>query len=39
MLAPIEQDGLALTSPANSKIAIVDGIVLVQKMKNKKRYI
>ena len=37
MLAPNEQDGLALTSPANSKIAIVDGMVLVQKMmKNKK---
>ena len=37
MLAPNEQGGLALTSPANSKIAIVDGMVLVQKMtKNKK---
>ena len=37
MLAPNEQDGLALTSPANTKIAIVDGMVLVQKMtKNKK---
>jgi len=31
------QDGLALTSPANAKIAIVDGMVLVQKMtKNNK---
>ena len=30
MLAPNEQDGLASTSP---KIAIVDGMVLVQKKK------
>jgi len=37
ILAPNEQDGLAFTSPANAKIAIVDGMVLVQKMtKNKK---
>ena len=32
MLAPNKQDGLAVTSPANSKIAIVDGMILVQKM-------
>jgi len=36
MLAPNEQDGLALISTANLKIAIVDGMVLVQKIiKNK----
>ena len=37
MLAPNEQDGLALTSPANAKITIVDGMVLVQKMTKNKR--